>query len=125
LNHNCFPQEQWREFIRFASIAQLKKADRYIEFLRAIDIGNRGIQLVSGADKSNPKFKSQWQPGLAEPNLTIKFANKSRNFGPQSSLSIRPYAGASGGTGTGHAGFRFVMLMRYIVFGPELNEHSY
>jgi hypothetical protein len=112
------------EFVRMGSIAEAAKADRYIEFLRTLGLGKRQIQLVSGATKSNPEFKSEWKSLLAEPNLIIEFADESRNFGRQTALSIRPSPGADGGTGTGHAGFRFAMLMAFIVFGPDLNTHS-
>ncbi len=106
------------EFIRFASIDESKNANRYVQFLRSMGLGKRQIEFVSGADKANPGFKSKWKSKLAEPNLAIKFGGKSKNLGPQSSLSVRPFTGARGGTGIGNAGFRFVMLMTFIVFGP-------
>jgi len=111
------------EFVRMASIADAARADRYIEFLRALGLKKRQIQLVSGATKSTPEFKSEWKSLLAESNLIIGFADESRNFGRQTSLSIRPSAGVDGGTGAGHTGFRFAMLMAFIVFGPDLNVY--
>jgi hypothetical protein len=113
------------EFIRFASIDESKKANRYVQFLRSIGLGKRQIEFLSGADETNSGFKLKWKSKLAEPNLAIKSGGKSKNFGPQSSLSIRPLTGVRGGTGIGNAGFRFVMLMTFIVFGPELSERSY
>lgn len=112
------------EFVRMASIADAAKANRYIEFLRALGLKKGQIQLVSGATKLNPEFKSEWKSLLAESNLIIGFADESRNFGRQTSLSIRPSAGADGGTGAGHTGFRFAILMAFIVFGPDPNVYS-
>lgn len=113
------------EFIRFVSVDESKKANRYIQFLRSIGLRKRQIEFLIGADETNPGSKLKWKSKLAEPNLAIKFGGKSRNFGAQSSLSVRPFAGVRGGTGTGYAGFRFVMLMTFIVFGPDLSERSY
>ena len=64
-------------------------------------------------------LKKEWKSKLAQPNLVIRPAGKSRNFGPKTSLSIRPIAGEKGGTAIGHAGFRFMMMMAYIAFGTE------
>jgi hypothetical protein len=79
--------------------------------------------LMGGAERLAQSERDKRDPVKIE--LAIKFGSKSRNFGAQSSLSVRPFAGVRGGTGTGCAGFRFVMLMTSIVFGPDLNERSY
>jgi hypothetical protein len=113
------------EFVRFASVDESMNANRYIHFFRSIGLGKRQIEFFSGADKSNPGFKSNWKSRLTEPNLAIKIGNKSKNFGPKSSLSVRPLGGVRGGTDIGHAGFRFVMLMTFIKFGSELSERSH
>jgi hypothetical protein len=108
-----------REWGRFDSTADLAKANRYIAFLLALKLGPRQIQLVSGATKRDSYLRNEWKSKLAQPNLVIKLAGESRNYGAKTSLSIRPFIGSIGGIGTGQAGFRFIMAMTYIAFGAD------
>ncbi len=108
-----------RDWVRFGSKKELANANRYIAFLCALKLGPQKIGLVSGAAEKESRWTKEWKSKLAQPNLVIKPAGKSRNFGPKTSLSVRPFAGKKGGTATGYAGFRFIMTMAYIAFGSE------
>jgi hypothetical protein len=94
------------------------KVNQYIQFLCLL-IGVNKIALVCGATKSNPNMKDAWESSLMQPNLRIRLAGASRNFGPKSAISVRPLAGLGGGIGITHAEFRFLMTMAYIKFGSQ------
>jgi integrase len=108
-----------KDWVRFGTTAESEKANRYIEFLFAIGLGSRQIKFACGATVKDLYLKDKWKSKLAQPNLAITPADKSRNFGPKTSLSIRPVANLTGATDTGHAGFRFIMVMTYISFGAD------
>ena len=107
-----------REWVRFDSFAELIEVNQYIQFLCLL-IGVNKIALVCGATKSNPNMKDAWESSLMQPNLRIRLAGASRNFGPKSAISVRPLAGLGGGIGITHAEFRFLMTMAYIKFGSQ------
>jgi integrase len=108
-----------KDWVRFDTTAESAKANRYIAFLFALGLGPRQIQFACGATTKDLHLRDKWRSKLAQPNLVIMLADNSRNSGPKTSLSIRPLAGSTGGTETGYAGFRFIMVMTYIAFGAD------
>ena len=108
-----------RGWVRFKSTKDSPIANRYIAFLCALKLGPKKMRLVSGATEKESDFRKAWKSKLIQPNLVIEPSDKSRNFGPITSLSIRPIAGEKGATHTVHAGFRFIMAMTYVAFGPD------
>jgi hypothetical protein len=106
-------------FLRFANISEIKKADRYIEFLRRLGLGKRNIELVSGDPDPASQFRNEWRDSLSETNMLIHPCEDSRKFGAKSSLSIRPLFDPLGEIGTGSAGFRFAMAMAFVVFSDN------
>ena len=108
-----------KDWVRFDDTAESVEANRYIAFLFALKLGARQIEVTCGATSMDLHLRDKWKSKLAQPNLVIKLADDSRNSGSKTSLSIRPLEGSTGGTGTGHAGFRFIMVMTYIAFGAD------
>jgi integrase len=108
-------------FIQFSTIAEVGRANRYIEFLLKLGFGKRELTLLSGDTDPKSKCRRKWSDrndGLSEPYLYILPCPPGRNYGPKTSLWIRPNPNALSKRDTGPAGFRFVMAMAYIVFGP-------
>jgi len=109
-----------REWVRFNSLHDVAKANKYVEFLLSLDLRVRQIDLVCGDPRGDSPLRDKWKLLLEQRGLVIRHDNGSRNFGPKTALSIRPVAGSAGQVGSGHAAFRFVMTMAYVCFGAEL-----
>lgn len=104
-------------FVRFDSIAELRAADRYIEFLRTVGFEKRKMEFVSGTPDVDSEYRRQWRHRLSETYLLIHPCPPGRNYSPKESLWVRPTVAALEGNSTGPAGFRFTMAMAFIVFG--------
>jgi hypothetical protein len=104
-------------------IADIGNANRYIEFLRRSGFGKRELMLISGDSNPNSESRLRWndrKDGLSEPNVYILPAPQGRNYGPKTSLWIRPTYAALAKRHTGFAGFRYAMAMAYVVFSSSL-----
>ncbi len=103
-------------FVEFDSISELQAVDRYIEFLRSLGFEKRELELVSGDTAANSQYGRQWRRRLSETYLRIRRCPAGRNYGPKTSLWVRPEAKVPYQRKTGAAGFRFMMAMAFIIF---------
>jgi integrase len=104
-------------FVRFDSISELRTADRYIKFLRSQGFEKRELELVSGDADIDSQYRRQWRLKLSETYLLIRACSSGRNYGPKTSIWIRPKVTALANRNTSAAGFRLTMEMAFIVFG--------
>jgi hypothetical protein len=104
-------------FVRFDSISELQSADCYISFLRSQGFGKRELELVSGEADADSRYRRQWRNELSETYLLISGCPSGRNYGPKTTLWIRPTITALAKRNTSPAGFRLTMAMAFIVFG--------
>jgi integrase len=106
-------------FVQFASTGASDDANQYVRFLIRLGFGVRGLHVVSGDHNPKSDHRKQWRRVLQEPGLVIQQCPSPGNYGPKSSLWIRPSAETLERGGSSAAGFRFVMAMAFIVFGAE------
>lgn len=103
-------------WIRFDAPARAEDAKRYLHFLYALDLGPKQIRAVSGDPDPNSGWRAEWVQQLAHFSPAVKSARPSPYLGLQSAISIRPHPDS---LNTGHGGFRFAMVMAYIIFGGD------
>lgn len=106
-------------FVRFDNLKDASAAKTYYEFLTTIGILKQNILLVSGDRSERSRYRAQWAKlQLSSRSPITKPPNKAY-FGPKSALSIRFSFAAANGNEPGDSGWRFMLVMLFILFGES------
>ena|ERR1039458_9057781 len=104
-------------FVQFANIEYAESAARFVYFLTKIGVPRSSIECFSGDRSENSAHRNAWSKQL---RLKVKPRPSGGDFGPITSISIRPTVKLGDHITISRAAFRFLLVMGYIVFGPKL-----
>ena len=104
-------------FVHFPNFACAEEARQFVYFPSRLGVNRRRLECVSGNNAEGSTDQERWK---AELNVQVQPRPKGGDFGPKSSISIRPTQQIRDEIVVSRSAFRFLLVMAYIVFGQEL-----